>query len=359
MPGAHAQRGRSHVRSLRPRDGRQADERDHVRTVLHGDRRRRDRRRSGTRPAVLPAPRGRGRRGIEDARGVNVRPEILAIAVPALPAASFVLLAAFGRRLGGRAHWVALAAVFGSLACSVALLLHIAAGGEGAVIHATFPWAIVGGRPVEFGVFVDGLSASVLVMVAVVAAMVFTYAAGYMCGDERYGWFFSAFSLFLTSMFALVISSNLLQVMVFWEVMGLCSYLLIGFWYEREESRRACIKAFITTRIGDMGFLAGTALLWIRLGSLDLRELPRLVEEADPRFLALAALLLLMGAVGKSAQFPLHVWLPDAMAGPTPVSGLLHSATMVAAGVFLVARTYPVFEASHFALPFITGVGVV
>lgn len=269
-----------------------------------------------------------------------------------------MVLAFFGKRLGSKAGWLAPAGVAGSLVASLYLLARVALNGGEAVVHSTFTWAEVGDKVLNFGFLIDGLSAPVLTMVAIVATMVITYAIGYMHGDTRFTWFFAAISLFTMSMLGLVASSNLLGLLVFWELMGFCSYLLIGFWFEREEARIASIKAFITTRIGDMGFLAGVILLFVKFGTLDLPALFKAVEGADKGFLTLATLLIFWGAVGKSAQFPLHIWLPDAMAGPTPVSGLLHSATMVAAGVFLVARTYPIFEASHYSLPVVAAIGM-
>jgi NADH-quinone oxidoreductase subunit L len=286
---------------------------------------------------------------------------LTAVLVPAMPAASFVLLAALRRRLGERAGFVAVGALAVSLAAALALFVRTLGtlGAEAPLVHATFPWAVVGHQVLDFGVLIDGLSASVMLMVGIVATMVVTYAIGYMHGDERFAWFFAVISLFTASMFGLVSASNLLQIMVFWEVMGLCSYLLIGFWYERPEARAASMKAFLTTRVGDMGFLTGVILLFARYHTLDLPALFRAAEEAPDRlFLTVACLLLFVGAVGKSAQFPLYFWLPHAMAGPTPVSGLLHSATLVAAGVFLVARTYPLFEAAHYALPVLACAGL-
>jgi len=247
-----------------------------------------------------------------------------------------------------------------SLVASVALLVD-AIGAKGVpVVHATFPWMVVGGVGVDFGLYVDGLSAAVLVMVAAVAAMVFVYATGYMKGDERYSVFFAIFSLFTASMFGVVTASNLLQLMVFWEIMGVCSFLLIGYYYERPEARRAAFKAFITTRIGDMGFLLAVAALFARFWTLDIPTLMAHIEQVAPGiqgWLWVVCALLFIGALAKSAQFPMYIWLPDAMAGPTPVSGLLHSATMVAAGVFLVLRTYPMFEAASFP-PMIAGAGI-
>ncbi len=286
---------------------------------------------------------------------------LTAVLVPAMPAASFVALAALRRRIGQRAGFVAVGALAVSLAAALALFVRVLGlkGAAEPLVHASVPWAVVGGNAIDFGVLVDGLSSSVMLMVGIVATMVVTYAVGYMHGDERFAWFFAAISLFTASMFGLVSGSNLLQIMVFWEVMGLCSYLLIGFWYERPEARSASIKAFLTTRVGDMGFLTGVILLFVRYGTLDLPALFRAAEKAPDRlFLTLACLLLFFGAVGKSAQFPLYFWLPHAMAGPTPVSGLLHSATMVAAGVFLVARTYPLYETARYALPFLACAGL-
>jgi NADH-quinone oxidoreductase subunit L len=282
---------------------------------------------------------------------------VAALLVPALPAASFALLATLGKRMGERSSWVAIAALLGSLASSAWLLFATISAGGAAVVHATFPWMVLGGVSVEFGLYVDGLSASILVMVATVATMVFVYATGYMKGDDRYPWFFAVFSLFAACMFGVVTASNLLQLLVFWEVMGLCSFLLIGYYHERPEARTAAFKAFITTRVGDMGFLIAVATLLGRFGTLDIPALMQRIESAPQSFLWLMAALLFIGAVGKSAQFPLYIWLPDAMAGPTPVSGLMHSATMVAAGVFLVLRTFPLFEAAQF-LPMIAGAGI-
>ncbi|HEY5468375.1 MAG TPA: NADH-quinone oxidoreductase subunit L [Coriobacteriia bacterium] len=286
---------------------------------------------------------------------------LIAALVPGLPAAAAVLLALFGRRIGEKCAWISVGALAGSLVAAIYLLvMAFQGGGEGPLVHATFEWMRIGGVNVDFGLYVDGLSAAVLVMVAAVACMVFVYAIGYMHGDERFPVFFSIFSLFTASMFGVGTSSSLLQLMVFWEIMGVCSFLLIGYYYEREEARRAAFKAFITTRIGDMGFLLAVAVLLGKFGTVDIPTLMARVEEVAPGmqgFLWLMCALLFIGAVAKSAQFPMYIWLPDAMAGPTPVSGLLHSATMVAAGVFLILRTFPMFEAAHF-LPMIAGAGI-
>jgi NADH-quinone oxidoreductase subunit L len=287
-------------------------------------------------------------------------PTLTALLVPGLPAAAAVVVALFGRRIGEKCAWIPIAALAGSLVASVSLLLGAFRAGGEPLVHATFRWMTVGGVSVDFGLFVDGLSAAVAVMVAAVACMVFVYASGYMHGDARYSVFFAVFSLFTACMLGVVTSSSLLQLMIFWEVMGLCSFLLIGYYYERPDARMAAFKAFITTRIGDMGFLLAVAALLGKFGTLDIPTLMKHVEEVAPQmqaFLWLMCALLFIGAVAKSAQFPMYIWLPDAMAGPTPVSGLLHSATMVAAGVFLVLRTFLMFEAANF-LPMIAGAGI-
>jgi NADH-quinone oxidoreductase subunit L len=284
-------------------------------------------------------------------------PVLIAALVPGLPAAAAVVLALFGRRFGERGAWISVAALAGSLGASIALLVGAIGAAGKPLVHATFTWMTIGGVHVDFGLYVDGLSAAVLVMVAAVACMVFVYATGYMHGDERYPVFFAIFSLFTACMFGVVTASSLLQLLLFWEVMGLCSFLLIGYYYERPESRLAAFKAFITTRIGDMGFLLAVAALLGRFRTVDIPTLMHAIEGTPASFLWLMSALLFVGAVGKSAQFPMYIWLPDAMAGPTPVSGLLHSATMVAAGVFLILRTYPMFVAAGF-LPMIAGAGI-
>jgi NADH-quinone oxidoreductase subunit L len=289
-----------------------------------------------------------------------MNPTFTAALIPGLPAAAAIIVAIFGKRIGERCAWISIAALGGSLVASISLLIAAFAAKGQPLVHATFRWMTIGGVAVDFGLYVDGLSAAVAVMVAAVACMVFVYASAYMHGEERYAVFFAVFSLFTACMFGVVTSSSLLQLMVFWEVMGLCSFLLIGYYYERPEARTAAFKAFITTRIGDMGFLLAVAALLGKFGTLDIPTLMAKVEEFAPTmmpFLWLMCALLFVGAVAKSAQFPMYIWLPDAMAGPTPVSGLLHSATMVAAGVFLVLRSFPMFEAANF-LPMIAGAGI-
>ncbi|GAH74144.1 unnamed protein product, partial [marine sediment metagenome] len=194
---------------------------------------------------------------------------------------------------------------------------------------------------------------------SLVSLMVQIYSQGYMKGDPGYHRYFAFMSLFTGSMLALVLADNLLFLYVFWEMVGLCSYLLIGFWFHRPEAANAAKKAFIVTRLGDFGFLAAILLLYYNTGTFDIAELHSLAITGAlaGTILTWAAIGIFAGAVGKSAQFPLHTWLPDAMEGPTPVSALIHAATMVAAGVFLVARCYPLFSHSVEALTTVAVIG--
>jgi NAD(P)H-quinone oxidoreductase subunit 5 len=221
--------------------------------------------------------------------------------------------------------------------------------GHPAYVH-TFEWAAAGDFHLEMGYTIDHLAAFMLVVVTTVALLVMIYTDGYMAHDPGYVRFYAYLSLFSSSMLGLVISPNLLQVYVFWELVGMCSYLLIGFWYNRKPAADACQKAFVTNRVGDFGLLLGILALFWATGSFEFEvmgdRLTALVNSGGlaPGMAAVFAVLVFLGPVAKSAQFPLHVWLPDAMEGPTPISALIHAATMVAAGVFLIARMYPVFE---------------
>ncbi|PKB70789.1 MAG: NADH-quinone oxidoreductase subunit L [SAR202 cluster bacterium Io17-Chloro-G6] len=204
-----------------------------------------------------------------------------------------------------------------------------------------------GSVSLHWGILIDPLTIAMLGLVTFVALMVQVYSLAYMKGDPRFGWYFAVHSLFAASMLTLVLADNFLLLYVAWELVGICSYLLIGFWHERPSAREAAKKAFIVTRIGDVGLLVGILLIWREVGSfsmLDAFEAVRTGAMSEGVATA-SAILLFLGAMGKSAQVPFHVWLPDAMEGPTPVSALIHAATMVIAGVYLVARTFPLFEA--------------
>jgi NAD(P)H-quinone oxidoreductase subunit 5 len=214
----------------------------------------------------------------------------------------------------------------------------------------SFEWASAGNFHLSMGYTIDHLTSLMLVIVTTVAMLVMIYTHGYMSHDPGYVRFYAYLSLFSSSMLGLVISPNLVQVYIFWELVGMCSYLLIGFWYDRKGAADACQKAFVTNRVGDFGLLLGMLGLYWATGSFDFQIMGDRLQELvasgtiSGGLAGLLAILVFMGPVAKSAQFPLHVWLPDAMEGPTPISALIHAATMVAAGVFLIARMYPVFE---------------
>ena len=212
-----------------------------------------------------------------------------------------------------------------------------------------------------WGIIVDPLALAMLGLATFVALMVQIYSLGYMRGDSRFDWYYAFHALFIAAMLTLVLADNFLLLYVAWELVGLCSYLLIGFWFEQPGPREAAKKAFIVTRIGDVGLLIGILLLWREVGSFSMADAFAAAHSGamSEGVVTIAALLLFLGAMGKSAQFPFHVWLPDAMEGPTPVSALIHAATMVAAGVYLVARAFPIFAASEYALMVVAIIGLI
>ncbi len=266
--------------------------------------------------------------------------------IPLLPAVSFFVILAVGKRLPGKGAEVGILALAGSFVISVASAVQWITAGEPEAVERHTTWWQVGGVEVGAGIHIDGLAVMMLVVVTFISLMVHVYSTGYMHGDRRYTYFFAALSLFTAAMLTLVVADNTLQLLVGWELVGLCSFMLIGHWWEEVPNSSAAIKAFITTRTGDVGLLLGIITLFFAAGqSFDIVNLNRLALEGEiGRGVLLAgAVLLFLGVMGKSAQFPLHVWLPDAMAGPTPVSALIHAATMVVAGVYLVARLYGVF----------------
>ncbi|MBI2848839.1 MAG: NADH-quinone oxidoreductase subunit L [Chloroflexi bacterium] len=226
-------------------------------------------------------------------------------------------------------------------------------------LRSGFDWIVIGNAVLRWGVVVDPLTAIMLIVVTSVSLLVQIYSQGYMHGDPGYSRYFAFMSLFTASMLGLVLADNLLMLYIFWELVGLCSYLLIGFWFQKPEAAAAAKKAFIVTRFGDLGLLMAILLLYTHVGSFNFHELEELarVGTLGGTILTLSAIGIFSGAVGKSAQFPLHVWLPDAMEGPTPVSALIHAATMVAAGVYLVARSFPIFEHSTEAMTTVAVIG--
>lgn len=294
----------------------------------------------------------------------------LYILIPLLPLLSFVILGLFGHAIREKAHWIAIPAISLSFALSVLTTLKVA-GGE-SVYADLYTWIDSGHFKVSIGFQIDRLTAVMLLLVTVVSALVNIYSIGYMRGDRGYARFFACVSLFSFSMLMLVMSNNFLQLYVFWEAVGLCSYLLISHWYERKSACDAATKAFVVNRIGDFSFGLGILLIFLTFGSLDYQTvfdqaaghqgtvvnlLGWLGGHWEVGALTLIALLLFVGAMGKSAQLPLHVWLPDAMEGPTPISALIHAATMVTAGVFMLARTHVLYTLSPLAMAIVVIVG--
>jgi NADH-quinone oxidoreductase subunit L len=270
------------------------------------------------------------------------------VGIPLLPAIAFAVMLPMSRQVRDRAGWLALLAMSGSLGLSLVAFLRVAgaAAPEGAPVYeAAVRIATLDGVPVAMGIRLDAMSAALLLVVTIVGLCVEVYSLGYMHTYERRGWYFAVLSLFSAAMLTVVLAGDFLMLYMAWEVMGLCSYLLIGFWHEQEGPRLASLKAFLTTRVGDVAFALALAIMWTSTRSFDYAVV--LGEGVwSARMATAVALLLLVGAMGKSAQVPLHVWLPDAMAGPTPASALIHAATMVAAGVYLVARAMPIFQAA-------------
>ena len=266
-----------------------------------------------------------------------------------LPVASFVIISflvrPFIKNTSKIAGYITILAVGGSLALSLWSLFTVMGEPAHELAVPDLSWLSVGSMHFSVGILMDSLTAVMLVVVTTVSLMVQIYSQGYMKGDPGYHRYYAWMSLFTASMLGLVLADSLLLMFVFWEMVGLCSYLLIGFWFHRPAAANAAKKAFIVTRLGDFGFLAAVLLLYANTGTFDTVELHEMAMAGTlaGSVLTWAAIGIFAGAAGKSAQFPLHVWLPDAMEGPTPVSALIHAATMVAAGVFLVARTFPLF----------------
>src|SRR5512145_3196550 len=261
--------------------------------------------------------------------------------IPACPLAGALLNMAFGRAIGRRAHWIAVPAVAVSFVASCVVLARVWSGQT--FTSTLFPWIVAGDFRTAVTAYVDPLTGVMLLVITGVGLLIHVYSTGYMHDDPGYPRYFAYLNLFLFSMAMLVLAGNFLVLYVFWEAVGLCSYLLIGFWYQRAAAARAGMKAFIVNRIGDFGFGLGIMWLWTALGTLDYADVFAGAARLAPETATGIALLLFMGACGKSAQLPLHVWLPDAMEGPTPVSALIHAATMVTAGVYMIARSSAIY----------------
>ncbi|MBA3621101.1 MAG: NADH-quinone oxidoreductase subunit L [Euzebyales bacterium] len=336
--------------------------------------------------------------------------------IPLLPALSAAFIFAFGRRMPRGGAEVGIAAIAVAFALSVGVAVEVFSANVDAVAHVphaeeearagaaqlaalavpgrlsaavaepeeetveipedvssflnerSVQLARFGGRSgFEAGMRIDGLATMMFLLVTAVSLMVQVYSTGYMHGDPRYTYFFGLLSLFTASMLLLVIGNNLMMLLMGWELVGICSYLLIGFWWEEKTNSDAAIKAFLTTKLGDVGLMVGVITLWAMFGTFNISDIITAVGEGvqaggaplEQGLLTFALVCLFIGAIGKSAQFPLHTWLPDAMAGPTPVSALIHAATMVTAGIFLVARLYPVFAASETAMTVVAVIGTI
>ncbi len=284
----------------------------------------------------------------------------LAWLIPALNAAAFVIVALVGRWLPGRGAFVSILAMAAGFALWLIALADMLGGGASVVSYGV-EWLTAGGTTIGWGARIDRLAIVMLGLVTFVALLVQVYSLEYMRGDSRFGWYFAVHSLFGAAMLALVLADNLLFLYIAWELVGLGSYLLIGHWWERRSAAEAAKKAFITTRIGDVGLLIGIILLFRATGTFDISDIIAAAQSGaiGQGTLTASALLLFMGAMGKSAQFPFHVWLPDAMEGPTPVSALIHAATMVAAGVYLVARMLPLFELAPVVMLVVAVIGLI
>ncbi len=289
--------------------------------------------------------------------------------IPTLPLIAAAIVGLFGRKLPrASAHWITILGVAASFALSAYVFMHVL---EGHVFNGSvYTWLISGGTTFEVGFLIDKLSAVMMVVVTFVSLMVHIYTIGYMEEDPGYSRFFSYISLFTFAMLMLVMSNNFMQLFFGWEAVGLVSYLLIGFWYKRPTAIYANLKAFLVNRVGDFGFLLGIGMVLYFLGSLDYAAVfsvaPQLANDTvqiipgvEWSLMTVICILLFIGAMGKSAQVPLHVWLPDSMEGPTPISALIHAATMVTAGIFMVARMSPLYELSTTALSTVMIIGAI
>src|SRR5574341_948721 len=276
--------------------------------------------------------------------------------IPLFPLVGALANALFGRLTGRFAHWIAVPALGLSFLASCLVFARVLRGET--YVGQLFPWISAGGFKTAVAVQVDQLSAVMLLVVTGVGFLIHLYSAGYMHGDAGFARFFTYLNLFVFSMVMLVLAGDFLLLYVFWEAVGLCSYLLIGFWYQKQSASDAGKKAFIVNRVGDFGFGLGIMLIWTTFGTLAYGEVFAKATDAvgGGTYLAIA-LLLFMGACGKSAQLPLFTWLPDAMEGPTPVSALIHAATMVTAGVYMVARCHKLFEMAPLSLEIVAWVG--
>src|SRR5437870_5657730 len=272
------------------------------------------------------------------------------------PLFSAAVITLFTLRWKALSSFISVAAVLVSFVCSCLIF------SRSGISPPEFTWIELGEVfKVPFGFVLDGLSKTMLVVVSGVGSLIHIYSLGYMRDDEGKSRYFAALSLFMFAMLGIVLANNFIMLFIFWELVGFTSYVLIGHWFNRDAAADAANKAFITTRIGDFGFMIGILMVWMATGSIVFSEIaPKMaIVASHPGFVTIAALLIFCGAVGKSAQFPLHVWLPDAMEGPTPISALIHAATMVAAGVYMLVRVAFVIQASQTALLVVAWIGAI
>lgn len=266
--------------------------------------------------------------------------------IPFLPILAFILIGLFLHRWPKVSAALSILSIGMACIFSIIVAVGVFSGSAETVYEVSTRWLDMPGLHVDMGLLIDPLTAVMLIVVTIIACLVQIYSLGYMKGDPGFASYYAYQSLFAASMLGLVVANNFGQIFVFWELVGICSYLLIGFWFGKNSAKNAAIKAFVTNRVGDFGFLLGILFLQIIFGTLNYSELEAGIGAySNMAILVPVALLLFFGPVGKSAQFPLHVWLPDAMEGPTPVSALIHAATMVAAGVYLLARAFFIFSA--------------
>jgi NADH-quinone oxidoreductase subunit L len=279
----------------------------------------------------------------------------------AIPAGFFLVLTFFGRMMPRKGDFVGVISIGTSFVLFFFVLhsfLHL--GGHTPIL-SDIKWSSIGDFKLRMGTYVDGTTVVMLGVVTTVALMVNIFSIGYMKGEPRYWWFFAVLQLFAASMIMLVMADNLLLLYMSWELVGVCSFALIGFYWEKRSATEAAKKAFVTTRIGDVGLLIGIILLWKATGTFNIQAIIEAAEKGEigSHYLTISMLFIFLGAMGKSAQVPFHVWLPDAMEGPTPVSALIHAATMVVAGVYLTARMLPAFNVADYTMAVITVVGLV
>ncbi len=300
-----------------------------------------------------------------------MRIQTLILLIPLLPLFGCLTAGLFGRLIGrAGAHWVTILAVAGSFLLSSYVAWAVFFNDLPVLNYSVYTWAVTDGIRFEIGFLIDSLTALMMVVVTFVSLMVHIYTIGYMHDDDGYQRFFAYINLFTFAMLMLVMANNFLQLFFGWEAVGVVSYLLIGFWFKKDSAVKANLKAFLVNRVGDFGFLLGIAAVLFYMGSLDYAEVfaatpavegqtLTVLGQMEWQVMTFICICLFIGAMGKSAQVPLHVWLPDSMEGPTPISALIHAATMVTAGIFMVARLSPMFETSLTALSFILVIGAI